>query len=143
MSRCLTLSLTIIYNRVSLEFISIKGELTPMRIKLLVLTLLIFLSLLAGCSSMSTSHKQRIVETAAPISVQYIKKYYNADFIVTSHDIDAPYIHPRLYLYGYIKGHEDEHITIYYDYYTHEVSSVGGPDWFIDSRNPKKDVPSP
>ncbi|MBY0202411.1 hypothetical protein OEA23_22525 [Paenibacillus polysaccharolyticus] len=113
-----------------------------MRIKPLALTLLIFLSLLAGCSSMSTSHKQVIVETAKPISVQYIKKYYNADFIVTGHDIDAPYIHPRLYLYGYIKGHEDEHVTVSYDYDKQEVFSVQGPGWFIDSRNPKKDVPS-
>ncbi|WP_254847935.1 MULTISPECIES: hypothetical protein [Paenibacillus] len=91
---------------------------------------------------MSTSDKQSIVDTATPISVQYIKKYYDADFIVTSHDIDAPYIHSRLYLNGHIKGHEDEQITISYDYDTQEVISVQGPGWFIDSRNPKKEVPS-
>lgn len=113
-----------------------------MKVKPVALVILILLFFIGGCSSMSTSEKQRIVETATPISVQYIKKYYNADFIVTSHDIDAPYIHPRLYLYGYIKGHEDEHVTVSYDYDKQEVFSVQGPGWFIDSRNPKKDVPS-
>ncbi|MEC0106368.1 hypothetical protein P4H27_05390 [Paenibacillus taichungensis] len=113
-----------------------------MKIKPVALILLIFLFLLGGCSSMSTSDKQNIVETATLISVQYIKKYYNADFIVTSHDIDDPSIHSRLYLYGHITGHEDERITVSYNYVTQEVLSVEGPDWFIDSRNPKKEVPS-
>lgn len=91
---------------------------------------------------MSTSDKQNILDKATPISIQYIKKYYNADFIVTGHDIDAPYIHSRLYLYGHIKGHENEHITVAYNYDTQEVFSVEGPGWFMDSRNPKKDMPS-
>ncbi|MEC0123404.1 hypothetical protein [Paenibacillus pabuli] len=113
-----------------------------MKIKPAALISLIFLFLIGGCSSMSTSDKQNIVETATPISVQYIKKYYNADFIITSHDIDAPSIHSRLYLYGHITGHEDERITVSYNYDTQEVLSVEGPGWFIDSRNPKKDIPS-
>ncbi|HBU83971.1 MAG TPA: hypothetical protein DEF35_20360 [Paenibacillus sp.] len=111
-----------------------------MKIKPVALILLIFL--LGGCSSMSTSDKQNIVQTAIPISVQYIKQYYIADFIVTSHDIDDPSIHSRLYLYGHITGHEDERITVSYNYDTQEVLSVEGPGWFIDSRNPKKEAPS-
>lgn len=113
-----------------------------MKVKPLALILLTLLLFIGGCSIKSTSEKQRIVETATPISVQYIKEYYNADFIVTGHNIDAAYIYPRLYLYGYIKGHDDEKITVYYNYDKQEVSSVGGPSWFINSRSPKKVVPS-
>ncbi|WP_342554873.1 hypothetical protein [Paenibacillus sp. FSL R7-0652] len=113
-----------------------------MKIKPLALTILISLFLLGGCSGISTSDKQIIIDKAAPISVQYIKKYYNADFIVTSHDMDAPSIHSRLYLYGHITGHEDERITVSYNYDTQEVLNVEGPGWFIDSRIPKKDAPS-
>lgn len=87
---------------------------------------------------MSASDKQMIVEKATPISIQYIKKYYNADFVVTSHDVDDPSIHSRLYLYGHITGHEDERITVSYNYDTQEVLSVEGPGWFIDRRDPKR-----
>ncbi|WP_249281078.1 hypothetical protein [Paenibacillus sp. 7516] len=92
---------------------------------------------------MSTADQQKIVETATPISTQYIKQYYNAEFVVTSHDVDNPSIHSRLYLYGYVTGHEDERITVSYNYDTQEVLSVEGVGWFIDSRNPKKEISSP
>ncbi|MGG4130017.1 hypothetical protein [Paenibacillus sp. PvP094] len=91
---------------------------------------------------MSTSDQQKMVEIATPISAQYIKQYYNAEFVITSHDVDDPSNHSRLYLYGYVKGHEDERITVSYNYDTQEVLSVEGPGWFIDSRNPKKEIPS-
>ncbi|PAD29315.1 hypothetical protein CHH60_21675 [Paenibacillus sp. 7523-1] len=110
-----------------------------MRIKLLTVVLLLIFTFVIGCSSMSTSDQQKMVEIATPISAQYIKQYYNAEFVVTSYDIDDPSIHSRLYLYGYVTGHEDERITVSYNYDRQEVLSVEGPDWFIDSRNPKKE----
>lgn len=114
-----------------------------MRIKLIMASILLILTFaMGGCSSMSTADQQKIVETATPISTEYIKQYYNAEFVITSHDVDDPSIHSRLYLYGYVKGHEDERITVSYNYDTQEVLSVEGPGWFIDSRNPKKEIPS-
>ncbi|WP_337034298.1 hypothetical protein [Paenibacillus illinoisensis] len=51
---------------------------------------------------MSTADQQKIVETATTISTEHIKQYYNAEFVVTSHDVDDPSIHSRLYLYDYV-----------------------------------------
>lgn len=113
-----------------------------MRIKLFMAVILLAFTFVIGCSSMSTANQQKIVETATPISTEYIKQYYNAEFVVTSHDVDDPSIHSRLYLYGYVEGHEDERITVSYNYDTQEVLSVEGPGWFMDSRNPKKEIRS-
>ncbi|WP_458125453.1 hypothetical protein [Paenibacillus sp. Z3-2] len=109
-----------------------------MKTKLMALFLLVFTLAIGGCSSLSTSDKQNILEKATPVSIQYIMEYYDAAFVITSHDIDDPSVHSRLYLYGHVTGHEDEHITVSYNYDTREVISVTGPGWFIDSRNPKK-----
>ncbi|MDY8044914.1 hypothetical protein UY416_01225 [Paenibacillus polymyxa] len=86
----------------------------------------------------SNAKKEEIVRTGIPIGKEYIKEYYRADFILKDYVVDDPAIHSRIYLYGYIKGHEDSKITIYYNYKTKEVIDVSGPAWFIDSRNPKK-----
>ncbi len=83
------------------------------------------------------------MEIALPISVKYIKEYYNADFVMTDYEVMPGYIDSTIYLDGYIKGHEDDSITIAYSYKTNEVIDVIGPGWFIDSRNPKIEVPSP
>ncbi|WP_440116728.1 hypothetical protein [Paenibacillus sp. QZ-Y1] len=109
-----------------------------MKTKLMALFLLIVTFAIGGCSSISTSDKQNIVEAATPISIQYIKEYYNAEFVITNYDIDDPSVHARLYLYGHVTGHEDERIIVSYNYDTQEVISAEGPGWFIDSRNPKK-----
>jgi len=81
------------------------------------------------------------MEIALPIGVKHIKQYYNADFVLKDYDVNPGYINSRMYLYGYIKGHEDDSISIEYSYKTNEVIDVIGPSWFIQSRNPKIEAP--
>ncbi|MET3207278.1 UNVERIFIED_CONTAM: hypothetical protein ABIC26_000212 [Paenibacillus sp. PvR008] len=107
------------------------------------LSLILFMTLLiiAGCG-FSVAQEKELIEIATPIGVEFIKEHYNADFILKDYAVDDPAIHSRIYLYGYIKGHEDSKITIYYNYKTKEVIDVSGPDWFIDSEVPKYKTPS-
>jgi hypothetical protein len=86
----------------------------------------------------SNTKKEEIVRTGMPIGKEYIKKYYRADFIFKSYDYIGSYVNNTVHLIGYIKGHEDQSISIAYDFGKKEVLDVLGPDWFIDSRNPKK-----
>ncbi|WP_342427412.1 hypothetical protein [Paenibacillus sp. FSL L8-0158] len=86
----------------------------------------------------SHAKKEEIVRTGIPIGKEYIKKYYRADFIFKSYDYIGSYVNNTVHLIGYIKGHEGQSISIAYDFKKKEVSSVTGPDWFIDSRYPKK-----
>ncbi|MBE0337826.1 MULTISPECIES: hypothetical protein [Paenibacillus] len=108
----------------------------------LILALILIVMYLGGCSNLSDKEKQELVDVATPIGVDFIKEHYNADFILKDYAVDDPAVHSRLYLYGYIKGHEDNKITIYYNYKTKEVIDVSGPDWFIDSEVPKYKTPS-
>ncbi|ADO59041.1 MULTISPECIES: hypothetical protein [Paenibacillus] len=107
------------------------------------LCLILFMGplILAGCGS-SVSQEKELITVATPIGVEFIKEHYNADFILKDYTVDDPAVHSRIYLYGYIKGHEDSKITIYYSYKTKEVIDVSGPDWFIDSEVPKYKTPS-
>ncbi|MDQ0494134.1 hypothetical protein QOZ95_002297 [Paenibacillus brasilensis] len=91
---------------------------------------------------MSNNEKKELVGEATPIGVKFIKEHYDADFKLKDYAVDDPAVHSRIYLYGYIKGHEDSKITIYYNYKTKEVIDVSGPDWFIDSEVPKYKIPS-
>lgn len=108
----------------------------------LILALILMVMYLGGCSNLSNNEKKELVDVATPIGVKFIKEHYNADFILKDYAVDDPAIHSRIYLYGYIKGHEDSKITIYYNYKTKEVIDVSGPDWFIDSEVPKYKTPS-
>ncbi|OAB42330.1 hypothetical protein PGLA_13360 [Paenibacillus glacialis] len=81
------------------------------------------------------------MEIALPISVKYIKEYYNADFVMTDYFVNSGYINSTIFIDGYIKGHEYENITITYNYKKYEVTNVMGPGWFIQSRNPKIEAP--
>ncbi|MET3207277.1 UNVERIFIED_CONTAM: hypothetical protein ABIC26_000211 [Paenibacillus sp. PvR008] len=90
----------------------------------------------------SNAEKEEYVQTGIPIGKEYIKKYYRTEFIYRDHDFIGSYVNSTVYLRGYIKGHEGQTISIAYDYEKKEVLYVTGPDWFIDSRYPKKDVPS-
>jgi hypothetical protein len=92
---------------------------------------------------MSSTEKKEMVETATALGEKYIKQYYNADFVLKDYEIINSAIHSTLYLRGYIKGHEDEPISVGYNYEKKEIKGVTGPDWFIESRNPKRHVPSP
>lgn len=83
----------------------------------------------------SSIEKKEMVETATILSQEYIKKYYNSEYIVTDYDIIHPSINSTIFLKGYIKGHEDVMISVTYDYEKKEVRNVGGPSWFIDNRN--------
>lgn len=83
--------------------------------------------------------KKELVQTVAlPLGKEYIKQYYSADFILKDYVINGPYVHSTVFLYGYIKGHEGQTVSITYDYKKKEIIDVSGPGWFIDSRNPKK-----
>ncbi|MNW30168.1 hypothetical protein D3C74_70440 [compost metagenome] len=86
----------------------------------------------------SNAKKEEIVRTGIPIGKEYIKKYYNADFVYQNNEFIGSYVNSTVYLRGYIKGHEGQIISIAYDYKKKAVLSVSGPAWFIDSRNPKK-----
>ncbi|WP_055105815.1 hypothetical protein [Paenibacillus ihumii] len=83
----------------------------------------------------SSIEKKEMVETATILSQEYIKKYYNSEFIVTDYDIIHPSINSTIFLTGYITGHEDVPIYITYDYKRKEVRNVVGPSWFIEGRN--------
>ncbi len=87
----------------------------------------------------SSAEKKELVQTVAlPLGKEYIKQYYSADFILKDYVINGPYVHSTVFLYGYIKGHEGQTVSITYDYKKKEIIDVSGPGWFIDSRNPKK-----
>ncbi|MEK3949906.1 hypothetical protein [Paenibacillus sp. FSL H7-0703] len=105
-------------------------------------SILILLSILVGifCYTQYTANteKEAYVQSGIPIGKEYIKKYYNADFVYQNNEFIGSYVNSTVYLRGYIKGHEGQIISIAYDYKTKEVIDVSGPAWFIDSRNPKK-----
>ncbi|OAB42281.1 hypothetical protein [Paenibacillus glacialis] len=113
--------------------------------KKVIIIILSFITIIAilvgGCSVVSNVKKKEKMEIALPISVKHIKQYYNADFIMTDYSVEDSYVRSGIFLYGYIKGREDDPITTESDYDTYEVIDVGGPGWFIDSRNPKIDAP--
>ncbi|OAB42282.1 hypothetical protein [Paenibacillus glacialis] len=115
--------------------------------KKVIIIILSFISiigiLVGGCSVISSVKNKEKMEIALPISVKYIKEYYNADFVMTDYEVYPGYINSTISLYGYIKGHEDDDITIIYNYKTYEVIDIIGPSWFIDSEIPAKEVPSP
>jgi len=52
------------------------------------------------------------VDIALPISVKYIKEFYNADFVMTDYEVYPGYINSTISFDGYIKGHEEDDITI-------------------------------
>ncbi|MGW8958420.1 hypothetical protein [Paenibacillus sp. NPDC055715] len=91
----------------------------------------------------ANAEKEEYVRSGISIGKEYIKKYYNAEFIYKNYDFIGGYVNSTVYLRGYIKEHEGQIISINYDYEKKEVLYVTGPDWFIDSRNPKKDVSVP
>ncbi|KAF6634675.1 hypothetical protein [Paenibacillus sp. F4] len=105
-------------------------------------SILILLFILVGifCYMQYTANteKEAYVQSGIPIGKEYIKKYYNADFIYQNNEFIGSYVNSTVYLRGYIKGNEGQVISIAYDYKKKEVLDVSGPDWFIDSRNPKK-----
>ncbi|KEO78781.1 hypothetical protein MKN04_09720 [Paenibacillus polymyxa] len=108
-------------------------------------SILILLSILVGifCYMQYTEdvQKEEYVQSGIPIGQDYIRKYYNAEFIYQNNDFIGSYVNSTVYLRGYIKGHEGQIISINYDYTKKEVLYVTGPEWFIDSRNPNKIVP--
>ncbi|BFH59715.1 hypothetical protein [Paenibacillus azoreducens] len=85
---------------------------------------------------MPHAEKKEMVETATRLGQEYIKKHYNADFVVKDYQFIDPYIDSTVYLHGYIKGYEDIDISVAYNYKRKEINDVSGPDWFIDSRKP-------
>ncbi|MDR0269476.1 hypothetical protein [Paenibacillus sp.] len=85
---------------------------------------------------MSKAEKKGMVETATRLGQEYIKKYYNADFIVKDYEITDRSVHSVLDLYGYVEGHEDETIVVVYNYKKKEITNAIGPAWFIDSGKP-------
>ncbi|OAB42277.1 hypothetical protein [Paenibacillus glacialis] len=102
----------------------------------LILSLILLVMWLGGCSGISKAEKKEMVEAATIAGEKYIKQYYNSEFILKDEQFLDPAINSTIYLHGYIKGHEDEPISVAYDYSKKEVRTVIGPDWFIDSRNP-------
>jgi len=77
-----------------------------------------------------------MVETATKLGQEYIKKYYNSDFVLTDYDIIHSSVSSTMYLNGYVTGHEDSKVFVIYNYEKKEVRGAGGPKWFINSRNP-------
>jgi len=77
-----------------------------------------------------------MVEMATELGQEYIKKYYNSDFVLRDYDIIHPSIDSTMYLNGYIRGHEDSKVFVIYDYKNKKVEGAGGPKWFINSRTP-------
>ena len=112
-----------------------------MRKKLLI-WITIFLVIIVVIGLFRYKHnleRKAIVETGIMISQEYIKENYASDFVVTDYDIIHGSIDSIIFLYGYIKGHEDIKIKVIYDYEKKEVRGAGGPKSFINSE--KKDVP--
>ncbi|MFC7558816.1 hypothetical protein ACFQ5D_21780 [Paenibacillus farraposensis] len=105
---------------------------------IVVILLFVLIGIFYYMQYASNVKKEENVRTGIPIGKEYIKKYYRADFIFKSYDFIGSYVNSTVYLDGYIKGHEDQVISIAYDYKKKKVLNVSGPDWFIDSRNPKK-----
>ncbi|QYK69857.1 MULTISPECIES: hypothetical protein [Paenibacillus] len=99
--------------------------------------LIIILTILGGCG-FSTAQEEEIVETATTVSIKYIETHYNTDFVLKNYTIEENSVFARVHLYGYIKGNDTDLIRISYDLDSKEIVNVTGPDWFIDSRNPKK-----
>ncbi|MGG4211862.1 hypothetical protein [Paenibacillus sp. FSL L8-0638] len=87
--------------------------------------------------------KEEYVQSGIPIGKEYIRKHYNAEFIYKNYDFIGGYVNSTVYLRGYIKGHEGQIISLNYDYKKKKVLYVTGPDWFIDSQDPKEDVSVP
>jgi len=87
---------------------------------------------------MSRAEKTEMVETATKLGQEYIKKYYNAEFFVTDYEITDASVRSVVDLYGYVQGHEEEPIIVEYNYKSQEIIGVTGPEWFIQSRNPRK-----
>ncbi len=83
--------------------------------------------------------RKEMVATATILSQEYIKKYYDREFILKSYEIIHPSISSTIFLDGYIRGHEDITISVTYDYRNKEVRGVGGPGWFIDSKKADTD----
>lgn len=44
-----------------------------------------------------------------------------------------------MYPYGYKKEHEDEKITVWYNYEEKKVNDISGLKWLINRRNPSID----
>ncbi|WP_028591027.1 hypothetical protein [Paenibacillus massiliensis] len=86
---------------------------------------------------MSKQEEQQILDQALAAGVQHIKQHYDADFVMNSYEIEDSANRSRVFLYGYVKGHEEESITISYSFMQHEIVNVTGPEWFIDSRLPE------
>jgi len=80
---------------------------------------------------MSSAEKKEMVEIGTVLGEEYIKQYYNADFILKDYEIISPYIKGLKAM----KISQSQLNTII----KKEISGVTGPDWFIDSRNPKID----
>ncbi|WP_055105817.1 hypothetical protein [Paenibacillus ihumii] len=85
----------------------------------------------------SSIEKKEMVETATILSQEYIKKYYNSEYILKDYDIIHPSISSTIFMYGYIEGHEGETITVAYNYREKEVDYAKEPSWFIETRKPK------
>lgn len=85
---------------------------------------------------MGSSEKQEIMKSSHTLAVNYIKKHYDADFVIKEYHFVDSYIDTTVYLHGYIKGYEDIVISVAYNFKSKEISDVAGPDWFIDSRKP-------
>jgi len=114
-------------------------------LKKVIIIILSFITIIAilvgGCSVVSSVKNKEKMEIALPIGVKHIKQYYNADFVMTDYEVYPGYINSTISLDGYIKGHEDDRISIQYDYEKKEVIYVIGPSWFTDRRNPKIEAP--
>ncbi|KAE8562120.1 hypothetical protein [Paenibacillus polymyxa] len=107
---------------------------------------LILVSILVGVfyyiQYTSNAEKKELVQTIAlPLGKEYIKQYYSADFILKDYEFNGPYVNSTVFLYGYIKGHEGQTVSITYDYKKKKIIDVSGPGWFIDSRNPERNTP--
>lgn len=80
-----------------------------------------------------SAEKRGIAEKAEIAVENFIKEHYDAEFVLQEFEIVDPAIQSTIYIYGYVKGHENEKITVVYSYRTNEVRNVIGPDWFIDN----------
>jgi len=112
-----------------------------MRKKLLILfaVFLVIFMVIGAYRYKYNLKRNAIVETGTKISQEHIKKYFDSEFVITDYEIIHPSIDSRMYLNGFIRGHEDTSILVIYDYEEKEVEGVGGPKWFLNSE--KKDVP--
>jgi len=111
------------------------------RKKLLILfaVFLVILMVIGAFRYKYNLERKAIVEIATKQSQEYIKKYYDSDFVITDYDIIHPSVSSTIYLNGYIEGHEDAAVFVAYNYKNKEVYDVGGPKWFLNSE--KKNVP--